>query len=565
MTSLFAGHVASADALSPPAQPLSSTNAQQELHTLYIVQAADLASARDAVLAVGGVVTRELGIINAVGARLTPEALAALQKRADIRTLADGAMATSAAKSTAKTSDTTTTTSSFTTMLATLETERPPNAAFPKLIEADRAAAGGIRGAGVTVAVLDTGLTAIDGLWRDSNGANRVLAGFDAINAIPMMAVSDGNGHGTHVTGIIMNSDTATDGTQTGVAPDAKLVFVRAFDKNGSGTYLNVITGLNWVLNNRVKYGIRVLNLSFSAAPRSHYWDDPVNQAVMKLWQAGVVVVASAGNDGPTPMTIGVPGNTPYIVTVGAMTDNYTASTSDDRLASFSSAGPTHEGFVKPDLVAPVGHISSIMPSMSASIAIAHPEFQILENYFRMSGTSQSTAVVSGVVALMLQAKPWLTPDDVKCQLMASARQSVTSKGALAYSIFQQGAGLVNARAAVASTEQACANRGLDIDADVADRAHFGGLAQQDSAGNYYASGISGTGWAGHLTWSSGSLWSRTTLDGASVWSSGFLWSNGYLWSRSLPFDSASMESSGYLWSRSLVEPAAINRWVGQE
>ena len=85
------------------------------------------------------------------------------------------------------------------------------------------------------------------------------------------------------------------------------------------------------------------------------------------------------------------------------------------------------------------------------------------------------------------------------------------------------------------------------------------------SAGNYYASGINGTSWAGNLTWSSGSLWSRSTLDGASVWSSGFLWSNGYLWSRSLPFDTASMSSSGYLWSRALVEPAAINDWVSQE
>ena len=88
-----------------------------------------------------------------------------------------------------------------------------------------------------------------------------------------------------------------------------------------------------------------MLNLSFSATPQSHYWDDPLNQAVMAAWQAGIVVVASAGNSGPDPMTVGVPGNVPYIITVGAMTDNYTPyEPADDRLASFSSAGPTFEG-----------------------------------------------------------------------------------------------------------------------------------------------------------------------------------------------------------------------------
>ena len=100
-------------------------------------------------------------------------------------------------------------------------------------------------------------------------------------------------------------------------------------------------------------YGIRVLNLSFSAAPQSHYWDDPINQAVMALWQAGVVVVASAGNTGPDAMTIGVPGNLPYIITVG-VSDGMTPQTfDDDYLASFSSCGPTAEGFVKPEIVAP--------------------------------------------------------------------------------------------------------------------------------------------------------------------------------------------------------------------
>jgi serine protease AprX len=118
------------------------------------------------------------------------------------------------------------------------------------------------------------------------------------------------------------------------------------------------------VLRNRERLSIRVLNLSFNAPARSHYWDDPINQAVMRLWEAGIVVVASAGNTGPAPMTIGVPGNLPYVITVGAMTDLYTPEDrSDDRLTWFSAAaGPTHEGFVKPDPVVPGGHLRGVMP-----------------------------------------------------------------------------------------------------------------------------------------------------------------------------------------------------------
>jgi len=141
-----------------------------------------------------------------------------------------------------------------------------------------------------------------------------------------------------------------------GIAPKSNLVIVRAFNSDGAGTYANVIAGLNWIVANKAKYNIRVLNLSFGATPQSDYWNDPLDQAVMAAWKAGIVVVAAAGNDGPSPMTIDVPGNVPYIITVGAITDNYTPYVyTDDRLASFSSTGPTYEGFVKPEVVAPGG------------------------------------------------------------------------------------------------------------------------------------------------------------------------------------------------------------------
>jgi len=135
-------------------------------------------------------------------------------------------------------------------------------------------------------------------------------------------------------------------------------------------------------------------------------------------------------------------------------------------LASFSSAGPTVEGFVKPDMVAPGGHARGLMHT-NTYLATTYPEFHDGAKYFMMSGTSQATAVVSGIAALLLQDEPWLTPDEVKGRLMSSARPASYSGGSLAYSVLQQGAGLVNAYDAVHSNTAHVANRGLDIDAEV--------------------------------------------------------------------------------------------------
>ena len=175
-----------------------------------------------------------------------------------------------------------------------------------------------------------------------------------------------------------------------------------------------------------------------------------------------MVVVASAGNGGPTAQTIGVPGNTLYIITVGAMTDNYAPSNPLGwRLTSFSSAGPTFEGFVKPDILAPGGHIIGIMDPQTALLAKLHPTFALpVDNLYVMSGTSQAAAVVSASVALMLQSNPALTPDVVKCRLMASAHPAVNSANQLAYSVFQQGAGEINVYDAVYSQSTGGANAG---------------------------------------------------------------------------------------------------------
>lgn len=439
---------------------------------------------------------------------------------------------------------------------------------YPSLAGADPLHAQGVSGLLVTVAVLDTGYWKHPALDTTALGLGRVLAQYDALgnasdsNVVGVLGLTslgatadtDSSGHGTHVTGIMLNTQRSADGRYFGVAPNANLVSVRAFDGDGRGTYSSVIRGIDWVVRNKDAYRIRVLNLSFGATPRSYYWDDPLNRAVMKAWQAGIVVVVSAGNGGPTAQTITVPGNVPYVITVGAMTDNFTpANPYDDRLASFSAAGPTYEGFVKPEVVAPGGHIWSLMPTY-ARIAQEHPSYQNDGDFFTMSGTSQAAAVVSGVVALLLQAEPGLTPDAVKCKLMASARLAVDPAGHRAYSAFQQGAGLINAYDARYEARRDCANRGLDVDKDLAGTEHYGGPARQADDGGYYLTTDPGESWDQGYAWDQGYLWRKSYDDDDT-------WSQGYLWRKNAEEDPWTGGSSSVSESATM----SVNQWVDQE
>ena len=165
----------------------------------------------------------------------------------------------------------------------------------------------GLRVDGVAVAVLDTGLWPWHSLVNNTRGEPRLSIRYDAIRDKEHLG-RDRHGHGTHISSVILSSDAPTPAGYNGIAPDADIVSIKAFDDDGRGSYLNVIRGIDWAVRNKDLYNIRVMNLSFSAEPRSWYWDDPLNQAVMAAWRDGLVVVASAGNRGPDAMTIGVPG-----------------------------------------------------------------------------------------------------------------------------------------------------------------------------------------------------------------------------------------------------------------
>ncbi|HEX9474848.1 MAG TPA: S8 family peptidase, partial [Steroidobacteraceae bacterium] len=420
----------------------------------FIVQAPTALAAHQTVERVGASVERDLPIINGVSAFLDPWEVTRLRATAGVRIYEDRALATEGllnvlspvtAPVVQVVSSTTTPKDGTGVLLPTLLYQTN----YPTLVGADALQKAGITGKGVTIAVLDTGL------WQDlsQNFGSRLLASIDVLNGGSGPVTGDPYGHGTHVTSIAAGGAMNAAGEYLGIAPQAKLVIVRAFDGTGGGRYTDVIAGLNWIVAHQKQYNIRVLNLSFGAPPQSNYWDDPLNQAVMAAWSAGIVVVASAGNEGPKPMTIGVPGNVPYVITAGALTDNSTPyDGTDDRLASFSSTGPTFEGFVKPELVAPGGHMVASMSRNSYLANIDPGSMFLTDQMFTMSGTSQAAAVTSGVAALMLQSDPTLTPDAVKCRLLAGSRPAINATGKLAYSIFQQGAGLINAVAAVNST-----------------------------------------------------------------------------------------------------------------
>ncbi|WP_370299483.1 S8 family peptidase [Abyssibacter sp.] len=525
------------------------TLVEVEPTTTFIVKARTAADAVAAVNAVNGVMIGELSVINAATAALTDSQAAALRRREGLQVYNDAQLEVSG---------------------------DAPDTFYPAWVGADQLHASGIDGSGVAIAIIDTGL------WPKVSNELAVEHGVDTVGlatggsdlSFAPGLVSDQSGHGTHITSVAAGRELSAEGFYEGVAPGADVVVVRAFDDNGYGSYVDVIEGIQWVIDHHAQLNIRVLNLSFSAEPQSYYWDDPLNQAVMAAWEAGIVVITSAGNTGPDPMTVGVPGNVPYVVTVGSVDDNYTPDDhSDDFLSSFSSTGPTYEGFVKPEVTAPGGHMLAHM-NPNGTIARSYSEYQHESgHYFTMSGTSQSSAVISGVAALVLQADPTLTPDDVKCRLLSSARPVVDSSGASLYSLFQQGAGLVFAPDAVFSQATACANIGLDVVADLAGEAHYVGAATQLEDGTFALKnpgtqeliGGEGSTWDGAYVFAQGYTWSGGDTGGTTdgyTWSGGdtggttdgYTWSggdtggttDGYTWSGG---DTGGTTNDGYTWS----------------
>ena len=204
-------------------------------------------------------------------------------------------------------------------------------------------------GDGVGVAVIDSGIEPFysltysvdDGSYNSYPSTDGVGDGVDKTGTYPA-GIWDDNGHGTAIASMISNMlINPLSGEYFGIAPNSHVIPITTLDENGKGNYSTIISGVQWAIENKDAYNIRIINMSLSAPVKSHYWDDPLNQAVMRAWAEGIVVVAAAGNKGPDPMSIGVPGNNPYVITVGALSDARTPSDwQDDYVPSFSATGP---------------------------------------------------------------------------------------------------------------------------------------------------------------------------------------------------------------------------------
>ena len=260
-------------------------------------------------------------------------------------------------------------------------------------------------GAGVTVAVVDTGVLPVPDL------AGR-LTTVDVSGA----GDGDGYGHGTFVAGLVAGDGAASEGRYAGVAPGASVLSVRVADDDGSTDLLTVLRGLHVAH----AAGADVVNLSLSSYSPLPYQLDPLTLALEAMWDSGAVVVVPAGNDGPDAGTVTSPGVHPRLLTVGALDEQGTGGRGDDVVADFSARGPAPQDVAKPELVAPGRSVVSLRAPGSVIDGTHGAVAAVGEHYFKGSGTSFSTAVTSGAAAVLLAERD-LTPDQVKALLTGTA------------------------------------------------------------------------------------------------------------------------------------------------
>ena len=383
----------------------------------------------------------------------------------------------------------------------------------------------GYTGAGIGVAVIDSGIAN----WHDDLGPSatsktgqRVTAFVDFVNN--QTTKYDDWGHGTHVAGIIAGSGYHSYGLRAGIAPKANIVALKALDSEGKGRISNIIAALDWVLANRVEYNIRVVNMSLGAGVYESYNTDPLTVAARRVVEAGVVVVAAAGNMGkalnglPQYGAISAPGNAPWVLTVGASSTQGTVDRRDDKVALYSSRGPTMIDFAaKPDLVAPgTGTVS--LATQNSLFYLTKPTFLVsgLRSsllgglvsmpYLTLSGTSMATPVVAGTVALMLEANPNLTPNMVKAILQ------FTSEAKPGYDYLTQGAGFVNTLGAVRLSR-------------------------------YFATAQKGARYPDMRSWSKHILWGNKRMRGGVLTPGGTAWALNIVWG-----DAVTPEGQNIVW-----------------
>lgn len=275
-----------------------------------------------------------------------------------------------------------------------------------------------LTGKGVKIAIIDTGIHPHPDL------AGRITDFADFINN--RTEPYDDNGHGTHCAGDAAGNGAASSGKYVGPAPEANLVGVKVLNKTGSGSLETVMQGVEWCIQyneNNPENKIDIISMSLGSTAQTFPNEnaDPMVQIVEQAWTSGIVVCVAAGNEGPERQTIASPGISDLVITVGALDDRNTVEDrSDDDVASFSSRGPTIYGVIKPDILAPGVNIVSLR-SPNSYLDKANKTSRIDSDYFVLSGTSMATPICAGIVALMKQHNPDLTPQEIKNLLKSGA------------------------------------------------------------------------------------------------------------------------------------------------
>jgi serine protease AprX len=348
----------------------------------------------------------------------------------------------------------------------------------------------------------------------------------------------DSYGHGTFVAGLIAGDGASSNGQYSGEAPGANLVSIKVAGANGLTNLGTIIQGLQWAVDHQALYQIKVLNLSLGFQSNESTVINPLDLAVSAVWDAGITVVASAGNAGPFNGTILSPGDDPMVITVGALDDMGAAtdSTGGDEMTNFSSVGPTSpDGWVKPDLVTSGRSVVSLAAPGSTLVS-TYPSAQIGAANFTGSGTSFSTAITSGAVALILADNPGLTPDQVKARLLGTTNPGPVGNP------FVDGHGALNVYAAATSGPMDLNQSGLVLPAlaglpvslssarpfDTWNAQLWSGLAPGQLPSNGWTwhgaawNGAAWNGWAwGGVAWNrwawGGALWNSASWNG-SAW-----------------------------------------------
>lgn len=271
--------------------------------------------------------------------------------------------------------------------------------------------------------VIDTGVSQILDL---SIPNNKIIKFVDFIN--DKLTPYDDNGHGTFVSSVLCGDGTVSNGKYAGVDTMCNLIVIKALDNNGEAGVINILKAMQWIVDNKQKYNIKVVCMSFGSLTMDN--NDPLIIGAEVLWDNDICVVAAAGNSGPENETIKSPGASCKIITVGAINDfriDESYDVSNFEVADFSSRGPAL-GNYKPDVVAPGVNIKSAC------------NFKLFKSHYKtMSGTSVATPMVAGVCNLLLASNPKLKPNDVKRLILNNAIQINSNRNS-------EGFGLINCR-----------------------------------------------------------------------------------------------------------------------